>query len=203
MKVPEGFSEKEVIGIVDNILSALASTFRFGYYEVEDLKQEGWIYALEALENYDLSYGYSLNYFLYGHIRKRFINFKRNKFSRNDSPCLVCPFYDPENRISHNQCGQFSDKDECEKWRSYQQRNERKRTLNESVGSDATSSTDFFEQDVGACLDNKIIIQKINNELDVGLRADFRRMVDGVSISKGRKQKVIDAVKTIVGSGNI
>jgi hypothetical protein len=199
LRVPDGYTEQEVVAVVDEILGALANTFRFGFYEVDDLKQEGWIYALEALDNYDTSFGYSLNYFLYGHIRKRFINFKRNKFSRNDSPCLSCPFYDPLLRVSTNACGQFADKEECEKYFAYAKRNERKRVLNESTNSVEGTVEGHSSHDVGEDLDKKALLRRINVELDVGLRADFRRLLDGVALPKARRERVIEAVREIVG----
>ena len=201
MNVPIGYTEEQVIQVVDEILGALASTFRFGYYEVDDLKQEGWIYALEALDNYDLSFGYNLNYFLYGHIRRRFINFKRNKSTRNESPCLSCPFYDPEFRVSDNQCGQFTNKNECEKFDAHTKRNERKRALNEVTygGEMGENAAGIFTPNMGDALDNRTLLEKIDSYLDVSLRADFRRMVDGVSLPKAKRDKVIKAIREIVG----
>ena len=72
-------TENEVLSTIDDVVITLSSTFAFGYYDREDLQQEGRIFALEGLPRWDITKGASLKTFLYNHVKRRFINLKRNK----------------------------------------------------------------------------------------------------------------------------
>src|SRR5437763_58309 len=88
MNFPHGLTEDVVLAAIDNAVNVLARSFRFGIYDVEDIKQEARIMGLEAVPRWDRKR--PLENFLYSHIRNRLINFKRNKFRRNDPPCPKC-----------------------------------------------------------------------------------------------------------------
>jgi DNA-directed RNA polymerase specialized sigma24 family protein len=200
--VPEGYSETEVTDIVNAVLAGLSQQFRFGYFEVEDLKQQGWLFALEVLPKFDVSRNYSLNNFLYGHLRRQFINFKRNNFSRTDSPCLSCPFYDPELRQSFNQCAAFADRDECDKFREFRARNERKRVLCEGTPSsedgtfyDVAEDSPFLDDS----LSSSEVVQLIDLHLPIEFRADWRRFVDGVRLPSPRRSALMNVIRSIIG----
>ena len=44
--------EQELIKIMERIANRFASTFKFGYHELEDMKQQAWQVALEGLKDY-------------------------------------------------------------------------------------------------------------------------------------------------------
>ena len=46
-------NEEELIKTIDKIANRFASTFKFGYHEIEDMKQQAWQVALEGLKDYD------------------------------------------------------------------------------------------------------------------------------------------------------
>ena len=90
--IPNGMTEKQVIQIINNIANRLAGKFKFGYHDLEDMKQQARLFAWEGMENYD---GIRpLENFLWTHVRNRLYNFKRNNFGRPDKPCDSCPFFD-------------------------------------------------------------------------------------------------------------
>ena len=92
MTIPSNMTEEQVIQTIDNIANRLASKFKFGYHEIEDMKQQARLFAWEGLKNYD---GIRpLENFLWTHVRNRLYNFKRNNFGRPDKPCDTCPFFD-------------------------------------------------------------------------------------------------------------
>src|SRR5690348_1481836 len=95
MTVPPGMTEAEVLEAIEKAVNALASSFTFGIYDIDDIKQQGRLYALQALatEKYDPSR--PLPNFLYAHIRNRLINLKRDKLHRNDPPCKECASGEP------------------------------------------------------------------------------------------------------------
>jgi len=92
MFVPQGYTEETTLQVMTTVLNQLCGAFRFGYYDMEDMRQEGYIYGMEALSDYKAELS-SLSTFLHNHIRNRFINMQRNKLERRTPPCLVCPFY--------------------------------------------------------------------------------------------------------------
>ena len=51
--IPKGMDETEVIAIIDRIANRLAAKFKFGYHELEDMKQQARLFAWEGMENYD------------------------------------------------------------------------------------------------------------------------------------------------------
>lgn len=196
MKIPDGMTEDQVIKIVTKALSGLCAKFRFGYFETEDLSQEGWIYAIEALEKFDGSA--PLENFLRVAIRSRFINLRRNKNSRYDPPCLKCPFYDPDCKKSKNQCAEFEDKNDCDKWRGWKQRNAAKSELMRPLNIDEVTEDDLkIDREFFDSINLAAIHKKINENMPSDIRADFLRMIDGVYIPKNRKDKVREFIKDL------
>ena len=104
-KLQNNVTEEEFLQVLENISKRLAHKFKFGYHTYEDMKQQAAIFALEGLEKYDNSR--PLENFLWTHVRDRLFNYKRDNFQRPDKPCLTCPFYDPMNKQSFNQCAKF------------------------------------------------------------------------------------------------
>ena len=49
MQVPKGLTEEEVLEIISRAVAYLAPSFKFGYFDIEDMKQEGTIFSIEAL----------------------------------------------------------------------------------------------------------------------------------------------------------
>ena len=74
-------NEEQVLTAIENVVNALARNFRFGYFDTDDMKQQGRMYALEGIPKYNPEVG-PLENFLRTHIRNRFINLKRNKLTR-------------------------------------------------------------------------------------------------------------------------
>lgn len=120
-------SEQEFLQVLDNITKRLASKFRFGYHDIEDMKQQAAIFAIEGLKNYDNNR--PLENFLWTHVRNRLFNYKRNNYQRPDKPCLSCPLYDPQFRMSNNQCTKFVNKNECELFAIWDKRNSSKKNI--------------------------------------------------------------------------
>lgn len=80
MKIPKGMTEQEVIETITKVVDRQAAKFRFGYYEVEDMRQEAFIIAMDALDRYDEKR--PLENFLAVHVNNRLKNFKRDNFYR-------------------------------------------------------------------------------------------------------------------------
>lgn len=206
MKIPKGYTEAQVLEIIEKIVNTLASSFRFGYMDVDDLKQEGRIFALELIEKDKYDPTKPLENFLYTHVRNRYLNFKRDKFSRYEPPCYGCPFFDPKNLKStnHNQCSAFANKNDCEKWDTWSKRNSSKRNLLEAIDLDSVHD----EKENNMRLDGGVetgaafneLVASIDEQLPIELRSDYLRMRQGQKISNYRATKVREAVKEILRS---
>jgi len=197
MFIPNGFSEEEVLHIIDEVVGKLAGPFKFGFHEADDMKQEGRIFALEALPRFDAAQG-TLKNFLTNHIRNRFINMKRDKFERQHPPCSSCPFH----RQAFDKCMAFDCEEDCDKWQGWRKRNTTKRNLMEgynpnnvveNTGNSAPDSTALLTD-----MSEKEIINYVDRNVPVSLRADYCRMLSGVKIPKARREKVLSVVRQLV-----
>jgi len=194
MKIPEGMTEDQVITIINKAIKGLCSKFRFGYFEKEDLEQEGWVFAIKALNKYNGSA--PLENFLRVHIRNRFMNLKRNKYSRFEPPCLQCPFYDPKCEQSTNKCSEFENKDDCHKWAAWKKRNAAKSGLMKPVNIESVTEDELqINNEFINSMNLSAIYKKINERMSVELRGDFLRMLDGIYLPKQRKDKVREFIK--------
>ena len=82
MRIPDNMDEDQVISAITKVSQKLAPKYVFASYGVEDIEQEAFIIALDALERYDSDK--PLENFLYSHINNRLKNFKRDNYYRQD-----------------------------------------------------------------------------------------------------------------------
>ncbi len=170
MHIPPNMTESEVLRIIDEVVKGLSASFAFAYYDKEDLQQEGRIYAMETLPDYDSTKGASLKTFLYRYVKLRFINIRRNKYQR--------PI--PAN-ISE------------EKLENLIKRNAVKRSLLETT--DIHDDDKAFESSDSA--EQNELFKIIDKKLPVELRSDYRCILEDVRIPKHRREKVMQALKEI------
>jgi hypothetical protein len=119
--------EDEFLRIIDVITKKLGYKFKFGYHQIDDMKQQISVFALEGLKNYD--YKRPLENFLWTHVRNRLFNYKRDNYQRPDKPCLTCPLYDPKLKSSISGCKQYDDKNDCDLYENWVSRNLTKKNL--------------------------------------------------------------------------
>lgn len=172
MNLPQEIS-KEVLLLIDDIVNRLAPTFTFGYYDEDDLKQEGRIFAMEALPRYNPNRDTSLKTFLYNHVRNRYLNLKRDKYAR---PA-------PKN---------IKD-EELEKWLK---RNSSKRSLIDTLDiSDDRNEPYSPEYDL---IQHKEMLRIIDIHLPVEYRGDYRCLIEDVKLPKSRRVKILEVLKEIL-----
>lgn len=195
---PEGPALAETIY---RVVDLLASKFRFGYYDVEDIRQEGCCFALEALASGKYDESRPLENFLYTHLRNRFINLKRDKYIRNEPPCLTCVFYDPKFKKSKNACSVFEDKNECKKLGDWRRRNAAKQSLMQPVDVAGVGDNAIkVENDTNETLSFNELKHRIDAQLPSELRSDYLRMLEGIILPKVRRQRVREAVAEILNA---
>lgn len=160
----------EQMKIIDKVVNRTASKYTFGFYELEDIKQESYIICLDALKNYDNNR--PLENFLSKHLSNRLKDLKRNKYFRHN---VV-----NENHVKLNQA-----KKNLMDLKQFCQIAEYDHPLEELDLEDRLSTSEALE--------------KIMNEMSPSLRNDFLRMSHGVSISQSRKKTVLDKIMEILG----
>ena len=180
MKIPKGMTEREVTETITKVVNRYAKKFKFSYHEIDDIKQEGFMIGMEALERYDASR--PLENFLAVHIKNRLKNFKRDNFFR----------YDEE--LEKNAS---STKD----LKKVQRNNVRKFLIYpidiDSVRQDGEknmSTSDKFIDDV----ELKELMVLIDKNLQVTYRKDYLKMRDGVYVSKIRREEVCGEIQKIL-----
>jgi len=198
MFIPEGYTEDEVMAAITKSLNSLVSNFSFGYFDSDDMRQEGFIFAHEALPKFDPqnAKGCGLASFLRMVIRSRFLSMRRDKYHRNIPPCSSCVFMDKG-------CKEFADKHECPKWSGWNARNNAKRSLVESCDvNKITHSMPISGEDVCTSLSRAELLQYVSDKIPLALRADYCRLLEGAKLTKARSDKVIEAAREIMGELN-
>ena len=199
MKVPKGYTEQEVVDIIEKVSSRLAGKFKFGYHGIEDMKQQAAMIALESLDKYDETR--PLENFLYVCVHNGLFNEKRNKFERPDKPCFTCPFYDKHCLKSSNQCAEFNDRMDCKLYNNWSIRNGAKKNIMKPI--DIYNVRDEREQNMRVDDHVDDIVQKelwniIDKHLDIGLRADYIKIKNNVKLPKKRRVIVEQAIFDIM-----
>lgn len=190
-----GPKDEEITELILKIADRFAAKFQFGYHDVEDMKQQCCEFALEGLSKYDPDKGPMEN-FLTVHVRNQLINLKRKQYSRPQPPCVGCPFYDPDKTVSDNQCTEFTqDRMDCDKFSAWNKRNQAKKGLM------APRNIEDFPRHTlvsGDDLLAKEIFHIISNKIPIAMRADFNKMLEGLSVPKYKRDKIIEEAKRIL-----
>lgn len=165
------------IKIIQKVARAIAPRYTFGYYDKEDIEQECFIEALEALDKYDESVG-SLENFLYTHLNNRMKNFLRKHYYRRTFTCVHCGGNDPA----------------CESCERRRWRFAVKKHLMEPIDIDNVNCNmepNAYEyQNLHEQLELDEIFTIINKHLEVHLRADYLRMLEGLHVPKPKREVI-------------
>lgn len=205
MKIPDGMTEADVLESIDRVANRLAAKFKFGYHDIEDMKQTARIYALQAIDNYDPTKGASLDSFLWLHVRNRLYNFKRDNYER-PKPCLNCPLkaYNPN---LPSECEKYTDKMECDLYESWFSRNSSKKNLMAPIEitcvRDEQENSMKDNTEVGDIIDRKHIIDTIDSNMPVNMRSDWVKLKNDIKIPKAKRQKLLDEIERILTEANI
>lgn len=188
MKVPPGYTEAEVLAILERVANSVSHEFAFASYTHEDIRQEAIVIGLEALPEFDPAR--PLENYLRVCVRNRLLNLIRKESRRSDAPCKAC----------HRGYGCKEAGDSvCQRYADWSALNNAKATLAKGageIGSAEPPVQDTIEDH--ASFDE--LTTRINNELPPALRADYLRMLAHQPIPKARRLKVEEAVTQILRS---
>lgn len=186
------YNEQELIEIMGRISSRLARTFKFGYHEIEDMKQQAWQIALQGLEDYDGDR--PLENFLWSHVRNRLYNFKRDNYFRPEKPCDQCPLF------IDGRCSKFNDPMECPLYEKWFTRTEKRKALMSTVDS---SDVDYSDHDYSNDIDNREIFELVDRNIPVELRQSWIRFVNGLKLPKNKRDQLLNEITLILKEHNI
>lgn len=195
-KKKKKINEQELLDTIDTISKKLAYKFKFGYHEIEDMKQQISIFALEGLKNYD--YSRPLENFLWTHVRNRLFNYKRDNYQRPDKPCNTCPFFDPKMQKSSNCCEKYIDKLECSDYNNWYSRNISKKNL---MHLNTIEEIKEYIPNKNDNLDNVLnneILERIEENLNGEYRLIYLRLKSGIKINKIETIKLVEKIKEIL-----
>lgn len=188
-------TEEEVLDIVNKTVRYLAPSFKFGYFDVEDMKQEGFIFCLDALESFNFRKSTQDNVpdalftFLKTHVRWRFLNMRRKQLSRIEPPACSCDLCKSD---AHNRL-------DCKKYASWIKRNMAKRSLMEPFDVDETYGKESYGAlNVEDTIVSSELLQILDEHIPSSLRVDYRKFVDGDTLSKNKKERLIQEIKNIL-----
>lgn len=190
--MPDGFTEEEVISIIDNIARRICRKFKFGYYDTDDIKQEARLFALQALEKYDGVR--NLEGFLWVHVKNHLSNLKRNKFERRTPPCVECK----------NSCNPHGDQDtnDCLVYRKWRQRNDSKKNLMSPIeyGLVRDITEDGMKNHISP--EDIAVRQELSDSIDENLpplyRRDYAKLLLGIQIPKSKRTELQEVIRLII-----
>lgn len=196
---------EKIIEAVEKFSSYLASVYKFGFYEIDDLKQEAMVRAFQAMNNGTYDESKDLDQYLFMTVKNHFKNIHRKYRQQNKPPCLTCPLYDPGFKSSLNQCVEYADKNDCEPFNSFN--NKYKNRLSLLQPSDiATISEDdknqlVIEYNLLEDLSQTELFDYVDKNISPEIRGDFLRMLSGVKINSENTKRVQREVVAILIEG--
>lgn len=161
--------------IIQKVANHIAPRYTFGYYDVEDIEQECFILALEAINKYDPKLG-SLENFLYTCLHNGLKNFLRKNYYRKTFVCNYCNGEDPHCEYCHRR-----------KWRF-----EIKKNLMEPIDIDGVNCNGESNISENQNLQEKMELDEvftiINKHLEIPLRIDYLKMLEGLHVPKVKRE---------------
>jgi len=198
--IPKGMTEEQVLAIFDEVIKKVASKYKFGSFELADVKQEALLAAFKGLEYYDEKR--PLANFIFVHIKNRLYNFKRDNYIRLEKPCIRCPIAAYKN----GECTAYTNLEDCKWYAKWLKRNSIKRNLTHTLEYTQVNATSEANMEYGdnmvEYINSKEILSLIDKELPINLRKTYLQMISGDKVSKKDRMEVEEAVLTIIRRNN-
>lgn len=183
MFIPDGYTEQEVLDILNRAIWPLAENMKFGYNDSSDMYQEGFIFASNIMHKYESTgrNNCSLENFIRIHVRSRFINMRRDKLYRTTSPCLNCQECDINMA-------------DCPKYNAWLLRNNAKHSIMESAElEDKEGETPDLFGDMW----KKEFLEYVKDHISIGNRSNLLKLLDNVSLAKKKREELIEELKVL------
>lgn len=191
-KTTKKIDETQLLQVIDIITKKLAYKFKFGYHDIEDMKQQISIFALEGLKNYD--HKRPLENFLWTHVRNRLFNYKRDNYQRPDKPCYTCPLFNKPT----SSCTKYSNKNDCDLYASWSERNSNKKKLMHLTTIDEIKNYSNIFADNYENHDNQEIIKILDEKLSGDIRIIYLKLKSGNKVNRADQTKLLNKIKEIL-----
>ena len=166
-------TEREVTETITRVANRYAYKFQFGFYTPDDIRQEAFIIAMDALDRYDESR--PLENFLAVHVKNRLNNFKRDKYYRQQK----------EDQANKNKYDNNTKKFLMEPIDISSVRDEHENNMR---------LDDSFVNNI----EDQELLDIIDTFLDVVLRAYYLRILNGVYVPKPRREQIYNEINRIL-----
>lgn len=189
-------SEQELLDTIEIISKKLAYKFKFGYHEIEDMRQQISIFAIEGMENYD--HKRPLENFLWTHVRNRLFNFKRDNYQRPNKPCTGCPFQDAQCADSSSDCTKYYEKLDCELYARWFNRNNTKKNL---MYLNTIEEITEYSQKISkgsVCEETREIVAILDEQLTGEHRKIYLKIKQGSKVLKNQARMLKQKIKEII-----
>jgi len=202
-KLPDGVTEDDFIDIVNSISKKLCDKFKFGYFDREDIKQECFILAMDALSRYDSDR--PLINFLWSHIHNRLCNLKRDKYFRLEKPCFKCPLnaYVAKDDL----CTAYDNKEDCSFYAVWLEKNTSKQNIMNPIGmscmNDENEQRMKNNDSVFSNVANDEILNIVDNNISISMRKYWLQQRAGIRIPKKHYDLLIEEIHQILKDNNI
>ncbi len=173
-------TEPQILSCIDYVSNKLAPQFTFGYYGVEDVKQEIRIFCLEALPKYRIDKG-KLSTFLMVCATRKLINFRRNNLFRMPPEC---------------DCESCRHGVECERQAKRMKKWKKLNTVKRNLMNINHIGDDDYEEDIRTNFAE--FNELINAQLDIHLREDYVKMRDGVKLPRKKYERIVAELRSIL-----
>lgn len=175
----------EILKIIEKIANRLAPKYTFGYYDLDDIKQEIFLLAVDGIEQYDPDRGKgTLASFLFMFVNSRIKHLKRDKYFRIEYECAACKNTDPH----------------CTKCIKRHWKMSRKKQLLETQDIYAISDDSSIVQhfDYLKELADKEILDYVDNNIPVSMRDDYLKMKENIYVHKQKRAKIEEFITELV-----
>lgn len=174
-------TETEVTETIMRVANQLANKYKFAHFEADDIIQEAFILALDALESYNPAF--PLENFIRVHLSHRLKSFKRDNYVRATFKCTNCSGED------------------CTSCKKARLRRASKKNLFHPIDIAEVDDEDESNMSSYDGTDSYFFINEIkaliDKELESKYREDYVKMCHGVKISKIKAKVIKNRIKEI------
>ena len=202
MYIPENLTEEKVLETIKICARRLASKYKFGYFDADDIEQEAIIIVITSncLEKYDTSRPFEN--FISSHLRKRLYNFRRDRYIRPDPPCTRCPL---SAFIKPDICTAYNDKKECKFYARWHNANISKRNIMNTADiqyiQDSDEKNMRYEKDFLSDIYNSALHKDILDSLSFRCRKFYLMFLNNCRVRGIDKKTLVAEIKEIIGHG--
>lgn len=184
MLCPEGYTQIQVLEIIEKVISKIAHKYKFDMWDIEDIKAESFILCVKLLTKYNGSS--PLENFLAACLPNELKNFRRDNSYRAGQHC--------------SRHAEFTrDCLSCEATASKQlaKRNVLNPINIEQV--DMEGQTNLMRADENS-FELKEMMRQINVELPAAMRKDYLKMKEGLYVARQKRIEIENEIRKIIGS---